>query len=163
MRPMRTFAWLLPFALLGASACSSPPPPPPPFQTTVNMKDLMLNVLDPAADGVWDAVGTVATIEGVFEKFPATDDEWAGVRGYAIQLAESGNLLMLPSRSSGSAEWIADAQALIAQSQRALKAIDAKDKDALFTIGGDIYDVCTSCHGKFIVTTPPPASTPVKP
>ena len=123
----------------------------------------MLNVLDPAADGVWEAVGTVATIEGVFEKFPATDDEWAGVRGYAIQLAESGNLLMLPSRSSGSAEWIADAQALITQSQRALKAIDAKDKDALFTIGGDIYDVCTSCHGKFIVQTPPPASAPVKP
>lgn len=113
------------------------------------MKDLMLNVIDPAADGVWEAVGTVATIEGVFEKFPATDDEWAGVRSYAIQLAESGNLLMLPARSNGSPDWVTDAQALIAQSQRALKAIDAKDKDALFTIGGDIYDVCTSCHRKF--------------
>ena len=66
------------------------------------MKDLMLNVIDPAADGVWEAVGTVSTIEGVFEKFPATDDEWAGVRSYAIQLAESGNLLMLPARSNGS-------------------------------------------------------------
>ena len=104
MPPMRMFAWLLPLALLAASACASPPPPPPPpFQTTVNMKDLMLNVIDPAADGIWDAVGTIATIEGVFEKFPATDDEWAGVRSYAIQLAESGNLLMLPSRSNGSA------------------------------------------------------------
>jgi len=114
----------------------------------------MLNVLDPAADGVWEAVGTIATIEGVFEKFPATDDEWAGVRGYAIQLAESGNLLMLPSRSNGSAEWVADAQKLIVESQRALKAIDAKDKDALFTIGGDIYDACTACHSKFIVQPP---------
>lgn len=152
---MRTIAWLLPVALLGASACAGPaPPPPPPFQTTVNMKDLMLNVIDPAVDGIWDAVGTVVTIEGTFEKFPATDDEWAGVRGYAIQLAESGNLLMLPSRSNGSAEWIADAQALIAASARALKATEAKDKDALFTIGGDIYDVCTSCHSKFIVPTP---------
>ena len=156
MRPMRTFAWLLPVVLLGASACATPPPPPPPFQTTVNLKDLMLNVLDPAADGVWEAVGTIATIEGVFEIFPKTDDEWAGVRGYAIQLAESGNLLMLPSRSNGSAEWIADAQKLITESQRALKAIDAKDKDALFTIGGDIYDACTACHSKFIV---PPAGT----
>lgn len=156
---MRTFAWPLPFALLGASACSAPaPPPPPPFQTTVNMKDLMLNVIDPAADGVWEAVGTVATIEGVFEKFPATDDEWAGVRAYAIQLAEAGNLLLLPQRSNGSPEWIGDAQAMIAQSTRAIKAIDAKDKEALFTIGGDIYDVCTSCHAKFIVPTPPPAA-----
>jgi len=159
---MRTFAWLLPLALLSASACSAPAAPPtPPFQTTVNMKDLMLNVLDPAADGVWDAVGTIITMEGTFEKFPQTDDEWAGVRGYAIQLAESGNLLMLPSRSNGSAEWIADAQALIAQSQRALKAIDAKDKDALFTIGGDIYEVCSGCHAKFVVPSQAPA--PVKP
>lgn len=154
MPPMRTMAWLLPLLVVGASACRTPPPPPPPFQTAVNMKDLMLNVIDPAADGVWEAVGTVATVEGVFEKFPASDDEWAGVRSYAIQLAEAGNLLMLPSRSNGSPEWIADAQALITQSTRAIKSIEAKDKDALFTIGGDIYDVCTSCHGKFIVTPP---------
>ncbi|MDP3719327.1 MAG: hypothetical protein Q8T13_16310 [Acidobacteriota bacterium] len=147
---MRIFAWLLPFAVLGASACTgSAPPPPPPFQTTANMKDLMLNVLDPAADGLWDSVGTIMTVEGTFEKFPATDDEWAGVRANAIQLAESGNLLMLPQRSNGSAEWVADAQDLITQSGRALKAIEAKDKDAVFTIGGDIYDVCTNCHRKF--------------
>ena len=121
----------------------------PPFQTTANMKDLMLNVLDPAADGLWEAVGTIITLEGRFEKAPQTDDEWAGVRASAIQLAESGNLLMLPSRSSGSAEWIAEARALIDTSNRALKAIEAKDKDALFTIGGDIYDVCTNCHKQF--------------
>ena len=152
---MRKFAWLLPFALLVVTACSSPaPPPPPPFKTTVNMKDLMLNVLDPAADGIWESVGTIMTLEGTFEKFPATDDEWAGVRGSAIQLAESGNLLMLPTRSGGSADWIKDAQALIEASGRALKAIEAKDKDTLFTVGGDIYDVCTSCHSKFIVPTP---------
>ena len=159
MPPMRTRAWLLPLVIVGASACRTPPPPPPPFHTTVNLKDLMLNVIDPAADGVWDAVSTVATVEGVFETFPATDDEWAGVRSYAIQLAETGNLLMLPARSNGSPEWLADAQALTAQSIRAIKATEAKDKDALFTIGGDIYDVCTSCHSKFIVQ---PAGT-VKP
>jgi hypothetical protein len=121
----------------------------PPFQTTANMKDLMLNVLDPAADGIWESVGTIMTQEGTFEKFPATDDEWAVVRMHAIQLAESGNLLMLPSRSSGSAEWITQARALIDASNRAIKAIDAKDKDALFTVGGDIYDVCTNCHRQF--------------
>jgi len=138
--------------VLGA-ACASPPPPPP-FKTTVGMKDLMLNVLDPAADGVWEAVGTVITIEGTFEKFPSTDDEWAGVRGFAIQLAESGNLLMLPSRSGVSTEWISESQALIDAAGRALKAIEAKDKDALFTIGGDIYEVCANCHRLF-----PPAQT----
>jgi len=148
---MRQFAWLLPFAVLGLSSCGQSAPPPP-FQVTASMKDLMLNVLDPAADGLWDSVGTIITLEGTFEKFPTTDDEWAGVRASALQLAESGNLLMLPARSNGSPEWIKDAQALIATSGRALKAIEAKDKDALFTIGGDIYDVCTSCHSKFSPT-----------
>ncbi len=109
----------------------------------------MLNVVDPAVDGIWEAVGTVITADGTFEKAPSNDDEWAVVRMNAIQLAESGNLLMLPSRSSGSQEWINEARALIEASNRALKAIDAKDKDALFTIGGDIYDVCTNCHRQF--------------
>ena len=121
----------------------------PPFQTTANMKDLMLNVIDPAADTLWEAVGTVITAEGTFEKAPSTDDEWAGVRAGAIQLAEAGNLLMLPSRSGGSSEWIAQAQAMIDASTHALKTIDAKNKDALFTVGGDIYDVCTNCHKQF--------------
>ncbi len=113
------------------------------------MKDLMLNVVDPAVDGIWEAVGTVITADGTFEKAPSNDDEWAVVRMNAIQLAESGNLLMLPSRSSGSQEWINEARALIEASNRALKAIDAKDKDALFTIGGAVYDVCTNCHRQF--------------
>ena len=153
---MLTRAWLLPLILLSASCRSSPPPPAlPPFETTTNMKDLMLNVVDPAADGLWEAVGTIVTMEGTFEKAPSTDDEWAGVRASAIQLAESGNLLMLPARSGGSEEWLNQARALIETSNRARKAIEAKDKDALFTIGGDIYDVCTNCHKQFIQATAP--------
>ncbi len=115
----------------------------------------MLNVLDPAVDGIWDAVGTVITADGTFEKAPSNDDEWAVVRMHAIQLAESGNLLMLPERSGGSADWIKHSEALVTQSRRALQAIDAKDKDALFTIGGDIYDVCTNCHKQFALNLAP--------
>ena len=148
---MRLSAWLAPSVFLICASCSSPPPAPPmpPFETTVSMKDLMLNVIDPAADTLWESVGTVITAEGTFEKAPATDDEWAGVRAGAIQLAEAGNLLMLPSRSGGSDEWIAQARAMIEAGNRAIKTIDAKDKDALFTVGGDIYDVCTNCHKQF--------------
>ena len=148
---MRILSWMAPLVWLAAISCSPAPPAQamPPFQTTANMKDLMLNVIDPAADTLWESVGTIITSEGTFEKAPATDDEWAGVRAGAIQLAEAGNLLMLPTRSGGSAEWIAQAQAMIEASNRAIKSIEAKDKDALFTIGGDIYDVCTNCHKQF--------------
>ena len=77
---MRISMWLAPLAFLVSSSCSSQPPAPtmPPFQTTVNMHDLMNNVLDPAADEIWESVGTVITMEGTFEKAPSTDDEWAG-------------------------------------------------------------------------------------
>ena len=115
----------------------------------------MLNVLDPAADGIWEAVGTVITTEGTFEKAPSTDDEWAGVRMHAIQLAESGNLLMLPSRADNNADWNKHSADLITQSRRAIQATEAKDKDALFTIGGDIYDVCTNCHKQFALNLAP--------
>jgi hypothetical protein len=154
---MQRSSWLVPLVFLFAAGCSTAPaaPPLPPFETTANMKDLMLNVLDPAADTIWESVGTIMTVEGTFEKMPTTDDEWAGVRAGAIQLAESGNLLMLPARSGGSAEWIAEARALIEASSRAIKAIDAKDKDALFTVGGDIYDVCTNCHKQFALNLAP--------
>ena len=127
----------------------------PPFQTTANMKDLMLNVLDPAADGIWEAVGTIITLEGTFEKAPSNDDEWAVVRMNAIQLAESGNLLMLPERSGGSADWVKHSADLVTHSRRAIKAVEARDKDALFTIGGDIYDVCTNCHKQFALNLAP--------
>lgn len=109
----------------------------------------MLNVLDPAADGIWESVGTIIDQSGTHERFPQTDDDWAVVRMHAIQLAESGNLLMLPSRSGGSEEWIAQSRGLIEASHRAIKAVEAKDKDTLFTVGGDIYDVCTNCHKQF--------------
>lgn len=146
---MRRVAWLVPLVWL--SACSSPAPAPalPPFQTTANMKDLMLNVIDPAADTLWESVGTVIDETGTHEKFPATQDEWDGVRAGAIQLAEAGNLLLIPSRSGGSDAWIAEARAMMDAANRAIKIIEARDKDALFTVGGDIYDVCTNCHRQF--------------
>jgi len=109
----------------------------------------MLNVIDPAADGIWESVGTIIDETGTHEKMPQSQDDWDVVRMHAIQLAEAGNLLMLPSRTGGSADWVNHARAMTEASARAIKAIDARDKDALFTIGGDIYDVCTNCHKQF--------------
>jgi hypothetical protein len=121
----------------------------PPFDTTVSMKDLMANVIDPTADGIWDSVGTIYTKEGVFEKAPATDEEWLDVKSAAITLVEVGNLLMLPGRSGGNAEWVKLSQELITQSHRAIKAAEAKDKQGVFDTGADIYQACVNCHKRF--------------
>ena len=129
----------------------------PPFDTTISVKDLMANVIDPTADVVWESVGTIYTKEGTFEKAPQTDEEWAAVKAGAMTLVEAGNLLMLPSRSGGNGDWIKHAQAVIAQSKIAIKATEAHDKEALFNAGADIYDACVNCHKQF-----DPAITSVK-
>jgi len=109
----------------------------------------MANVLEPGADVVWESVGTIMTKEGTFERAPQTDDEWADVRAAAIVVAESGNLLMMPQRSSGSDEWVKLSQAMMEQAKRVIKATDAKDKQGVFDTGADLYDSCVNCHKRF--------------
>jgi hypothetical protein len=143
--------WLAPLVLLTGISCSSPPAAPalPPFDTSISVKELMASVMDPAADGIWESVGTIYTKEGAFEKVPADDDEWNAVRAKAVTLVETGNLLLLPSRSTGNEEWIKLTLAMIEQSKRAIKAAESHDKDGLFNTGADIYESCVNCHKRF--------------
>lgn len=156
---MRIPLWLAPLCLVFVMSCAQQPPAPamPPFDTTVSVAELMENVMDPAADGVWEAVGTIYTKDGAFEKVPADDDEWNAVRAKAVTLVETGNLLLLPSRSTGNEEWIKLTLAMIEQSKRVIKAAEAHDKDGLFNTGADLYESCVNCHKRF-----DPAITSVK-
>jgi len=131
---MRIPLWLAPLCLVFVMSCAQQPPAPalPPFDTTISVPELMESVMDPAADGVWEAVGTIYTKDGAFEKVPADDDEWNAVRAKAITLVETGNLLLLPSRSTG-------------------------NEDGLFNTGADLYESCVNCHKRF-----DPAITSVK-
>src|SRR5688572_8488746 len=83
-----------------AAGCQAPPPaaPQPEYRPMATVKDLMTDVIDPNADGVWEAVGTIATPEGIEERAPKTDEEWQAVRRHAIALIEAANLLLIPGR-----------------------------------------------------------------
>jgi hypothetical protein len=143
--------WLAPLVLIVAAACTSQPPAPalPPFDTTISVKDLMAHVMDPNADVIWESVGTIMTTEGTFERAPGSDDEWNQVKAAAVTLVETGNLLMIPSRSGGQDEWVKLAQEMIVQAKLAIKAADARDKDATFNVGADLYQSCVNCHKRF--------------
>jgi hypothetical protein len=130
----------------GGSASSTP------LKPVADVKELMHAVLDPAADGVWASVSTIIDEKGTEERYPKTDEEWEGVRDASMALVESGNLLMLPGRPDGrqiDEEWIRLCEALMEVSMEAVKAADARNKDALFSIGGEIYAVCENCHQKY--------------
>lgn len=133
------------------SGCRSAPPPPP-FRPVADMKQLMNSIVDPAADVIWGAVGVVESAQGVEEHAPKTDEEWAVVRNSAFVMAESGNLMMMSPRAKDGGEWMKHAQALVDIGVRTIGVADKRDKDALFTVGGDIYEVCANCHRAYSVT-----------
>jgi hypothetical protein len=129
--------------------CSSAPAPPP-FKPVADNKLLMQAVIDPNADLVWDSVKTIVTAKGTEDIRPRTEEQWTAVRNAAVALTESGNLLMLVPRAKDGGEWMKRSQELINTGEAAIRAIDAKNADRLFTVGGDIYEACSNCHRQYM-------------
>ena len=144
--------WAIPIGmllLLGCAPSARPPGIPAPFSPVLNLKQFMEWVVDPAADVIWDSVKTISTQAGTKEIAPQNDEQWDAVRNAAATLTESGNLLMIEGRARDRAEWMSAARALVATAEKAIKAAEAKNKDAVFDIGGEIYVACRSCHDRY--------------
>jgi hypothetical protein len=127
-------------------------PEPPPFQPVADMKQLMTSVVDPAADVIWGSVGTIVSEAGTEERAPKTDEEWAAVLQSAYVIAESGNLMMMGGRARDTDAWMRHSRELTDVGVRAIKAAESRNKDAIFTVGGDIYEVCANCHRTYLIT-----------
>jgi mono/diheme cytochrome c family protein len=144
------------------AACAKTPPPPdktqPPFATTATTKELMADVVEPAANVYWEAVGSITDKNGTVELAPKTQAQWDAVRNAAIVVAESGNLLMLDGRSANHGEWMELSRALIDVGKRARAAAEARDRTAVFDVGAEVYQACVNCHSKYMpgVATPLP-------
>jgi hypothetical protein len=143
-------------------------------QVYATIKDLMESIVDPSADVLWGAAGTVVDEKGVQEMAPKTDEEWLGVRRAAVRIIEGGNLLIMADRDAAPAgtksevpgvelepaemtalikknrkSFNAFAKALQGLGLEALRASEAKNVDQLVEIGGRMEDVCESCHQTF--------------
>ena len=130
------------------SACSSAPLPPP-YRPVADVKTLMVSIMEPAAEVYWDAVGVIVDSNGEQHIEPKTAEEWDAVRNAAYVVAESGNLLMMPTRAKDSGEWMAASQRMIDAAQKAIRAAESRDKNAVFDVGAEMYDSCTNCHAKY--------------
>ena len=168
-------------AALAAGSCQSKAPEPaapaadqPPYTTTATVKDIMLHVIDPAGDMVWDSVSTVIDKGGIHETAPKSDEEWFKVRSGLIMMIEGSNLLMVPGRkvarpgeksetpgielepsemdeliAKDRKAWYERAKALHDIASSVLPIVDAKDAQKLFDVGEDIDKACENCHRQY--------------
>ena len=168
-------------ALVAASCQAKPPDPapapavaPPSYTTTATVKDIMLHIVDPAGDMVWNSVQSVIDKGGLHETMPKTDEEWFNVRTGVIQLMEGSNLLMIPGRhvarpgeksetpgvelepsemeeliNKDRAAWYSRAKTLHDVAASVLPIIEAKDAQKLFDVGEDIDHACENCHRQY--------------
>jgi hypothetical protein len=136
--------------LLGACA-DAPQPEDSRYMPVGDMQQLMASVVEPAAEVYWDAVGVIVDAEGEHHMAPTTDEEWLAVRSAAYTVAESGNLLMIPGYALDEGAWMQMSRALVEVGKRAIEAAEARDLDAVFDMGAEMYYVCTNCHATYAI------------
>jgi len=167
-----------------AQAPAAVPPPAPAahlsstaLKPVAGISDIMALEVDPAADALWDSVGTVVSRSGTKINHPTTDKQWNELRGRAVMLIEAANLLLMDGRrvaregvqriedqgtpgnlsAEQSQQLIDDNRssfAAFATTMRTvgvamLKAIDAKNPNDLMEAGAALDEVCEGCHLKF--------------
>ena len=149
---------------------------PSPYILTASIHDIMLSIVDPNADDMWNSVSTISTMDGITENRPRTDKDWQELRHKAITLIEATNLLAMPGRrvvlqgqkmqdeglegnlTAAQIQKLIDddhktfvdfAHGLHGAGMEMLKAIDKKDVDAFLQAGGDLDTACEACHLKY--------------
>lgn len=163
--------------LFGVSACSKKTEAisaESPLMPVATLQELMLAVIDPNIDPIWNSVTTVITKEGEVDKKPQSDEEWKVLRNHALTLIEVSNLLVIEGRpiaapgsntsthetefgpkeikaaiDANRKDFIKRSQALQEGAKLLLAAIDAKNPDDLVQAGGVVEHACEQCHTQF--------------
>jgi hypothetical protein len=170
-----------------ASACSSPKPadrastPGQPPQLwgdmtpVVSVKELMRDMIDPASDAIFDAVGTTIEKHKITDRMPKTDEDWARIQMGAVTMAEGAYLLKVrrlfappgdennsgPNGSELSpseilakiqkdpAEWNARIEALRNVGREVMDIVKRRDVKELWDAGDNLDVACESCHKSY--------------
>jgi hypothetical protein len=164
----------------GCSSSSKASPAPPAAQPLwgdlkpiVSVKELMRDMIDPASDYVFDAIGTVDTKEGTVDIQPRTQADWDRLRTGATMLAEGIYLLKVPrpfapagdeNNSTGPDPeelspaqikakleadpvlWNAKIEALRNVGLQVLEIVKRKDVKELWDAAENLDEACESCH-----------------
>ena len=187
---LAVFTGVFAFAVI-TSSCSAPKqaaaPPPAPSATVsqqlwgemkpiVSVKELMRDMIDPASDYVFDAIGGVDNKKGSLETAPKTEADWDKIRVGGVMLAEGAYLLKVPrpfappgdeNNSTGPDPeelspaqikaklehdpvlWNAKIEALRNVGLEVLEIVKKKDTNALWDACEDLDAACENCHLEF--------------
>jgi hypothetical protein len=161
-----------------SSSKSTPPQMPAPhlwgdLKPIVSVKELMRDMIDPASDYVFDAIGTVDTKDGTVEIQPRTQADWDKLRVGGVMLAEGIYLLKIPrpfappgdeNNSTGPDPeelspaqikakleadpvlWNAKIEALRNVGLEVLDIVKRKDVKELWDAAENLDEACESCH-----------------
>ena len=162
----------------GTTPAAPPPSVPAPhlwgdLKPVVSVKELMRDMLDPAADNIFDAVKIVYTKNGATETSPKTEKDWEKIRIGAVTLAEGVYLLKIPrpfappgdeNNSTGPDAtelspaqikakldadpvlWNAKIEALRNVGLEVLEIVKQKKADELWDAGHNLDQACEGCH-----------------
>lgn len=129
---MRRFVFLVFAAFAGAAAAQAPSP----FHQVGTVSQLMVDIIYPTSDALFY----------VERNPPKNDRDWNAIRGAALTLAESGNLLLIGSRARDQDRWIKDTTLMIEAGTAAFKAAQKKDLQAIVDLNEQLTLSCTACH-----------------
>jgi hypothetical protein len=143
-------------------------------QLLSSVKEIMESIIDPSADVLWTAVGTVVDNKGFHDALPKTPEQWRAVRNAAVRIIEGSNLLMMPGRPAAPAGTKSEvpgvelepvqiatlmgknrrsfdgfALALQQVAAEALRAADSRNGGMLMQAGGNMEEACEGCHQSF--------------
>jgi len=107
---------------------------------TATMKQLMLDMIYPSSNDM---------LLLIYRGGPKDESEWAAARRDSMTLAESGNLLMMPSRMRDQGDWVTHVKMLVDAGTSAYKAAEEKNTQALGAVAGPLDAACTSCHKQY--------------
>jgi hypothetical protein len=145
------------------------------LKPVVSVKELMRDMLDPAADFIFDAVRTDVTSQGVVESGPKRNEDWEKIRTGAVTLAEGVYLLKIrrpftpagDENDSGAegtelppaqiaakverdpVEWNARIEALRNVGLEVLDIVKRKDVKELWDAGENLDQACENCHRSY--------------
>ena len=124
------------FLVAGLMLAQAPPAQAPTAKAVGTMSELMIDVIYPTSNAVFY----------LFREPPKNQVEWENFKTQALTLAESANLLMMPSRARDQDKWMADAKLLWDVGNKAYRAAQAKNLDAVVALNDELNTACVQCH-----------------